>query len=100
VFRLPGGTEDSDLWLQRASDANGLTVLASTWEISDEDRAAIAAGANVELVVWGDEHPPVALQTTNAPLGAAPAMSADSDATAGTEPARGQFQNNQEDTDA
>jgi hypothetical protein len=61
LFRLPGGTEENDLYVERCQDANGRTVLTSTWELDDDDRAAIAAGATIELLVWGHGHPPVAV---------------------------------------
>lgn len=70
VYRLPGGTEDNDLWVTETfcSEEPDVPVILSTWEPTDEERAAIAAGANVELAVWGGQ-PPVALQTTDVPLG-------------------------------
>jgi hypothetical protein len=70
VFRLEGGTEDNDLWLQRASDAAGDPVLCSCWVPTDEERRQISAGANVELVLWGDGHPPVLMRVVTYPLGA------------------------------
>jgi hypothetical protein len=69
VFRLPGGTEDNDLWVRRALDSGGRPVICSVWELDEDERAAIAAGANVELVVWGDGTPPVAMHTTTVALG-------------------------------
>lgn len=63
VFRLTGGNEDNDLWVERTFHAeDGAPLLISTWELSDDDRAAIAAGGTVELIVWGEGHPPVAMQ--------------------------------------
>lgn len=70
VFRLEGGTEDSDLWVEQTHDTTGVPVSRSVWELSDEDRAAIAAGANLALCVWGRSHPAVALTTTDDPIGA------------------------------
>lgn len=71
VFRLPGGTEDNDLWLYEEETDEG-THLRSTWVPTDEERKAIAEGANIELVVWGEGHPPVLIQTCGYPLGAPP----------------------------
>ena len=71
VLRLPGGTEDNDLWCEVIQMSTG-PIVSSTWELTDEDRQAIAAGANVELLVWGGAHPPVAIRTTDVTLGAAP----------------------------
>lgn len=69
VFSLEGGTEDNDLWVSVAQTEGGDTTLASTWELTDEERERIAAGENVELVVFGTSHPPVLLRLTNVPLG-------------------------------
>jgi hypothetical protein len=64
VFRLEGGTEDNDLWVRRDVE-DGIPTINSVWVPSDEERAAIAAGANLELTVWGQGTPPVALRTTD-----------------------------------
>lgn len=71
VFSLPGGNEDNDLWLWREQGPDG-TRLRSTWVPTDEQRQAIADGANLELIVWGAGHPPVAIALCNYPLGKAP----------------------------
>lgn len=72
VFRLPGGNEDNDLWVEHARDSGGNPVICSTWEPTAKERAAIAAGANVELSVWGSAMPPVAVTTTTVALGRRP----------------------------
>ncbi|CAB4906420.1 unannotated protein [freshwater metagenome] len=72
VYRLPGGTEDNDLWTVRAENANGEAIVQSTWVPTDQERAAIADGENVLLTIWGHAHPPVAVGTTAVPLGARP----------------------------
>jgi hypothetical protein len=72
VFRLPGGTEDNDLWAHVDHDDGGNPVLCSVWEPSDEERQAIADGANIELVIWGQAQPPVSLATTTVQLGKPP----------------------------
>lgn len=41
---------------------NDVRFMQSEWEPTPEERAAIAAGANVRLTVWGITHPPVALE--------------------------------------
>lgn len=69
VFRLPGGTEDNDLWVRKEIDSEGRPVISSTWQPSDEEREAIAAGANLELIVWGTGMPPVSLGITTELLG-------------------------------
>lgn len=74
VFRLAGGTEDNDLWVTTYDDEEDDTppALGSTWELNEDDRAAIAAGANLELVVWGTGHPPVTLRISPYALGRRP----------------------------
>lgn len=69
VFRLEGGNEDNDLWVHRGTDQDGAPVIVSVWQPSELEREAIANGANLELVVWGDGTPPVALGTTIVRLG-------------------------------
>lgn len=71
VFRLSGGTEDNDLWVEKTDSDNGACI-RSVWEPTAEERGRIAAGENVYMVVWGDWHPPVAMGVTDDPLGAAP----------------------------
>lgn len=69
VFRLDGGNEDNDLWVECATSVQGPT-LRSVWELTDDERQRVAAGANVYLVVWGTGTPPVAMGVTSEPLGA------------------------------
>jgi hypothetical protein len=73
TFSLPGGTEDSDLWVIRDQDAAGHPILRSTWVPTDAERKAIARGHNIELIVWGTGHPPVNMDVVDYPLGKAPA---------------------------
>lgn len=68
-LQLPGGTEDNDLWARVDQDDKDRIVVVSTWEPSAEERGAIARGANVELVVWGTSHPPVAVAVSEEALG-------------------------------
>lgn len=80
VFRLPGGTEDNDLWVTTYDEDDvdqGGPAIGSTWEPTDDERQAIADGANVELIVWGTGHPPVALRLSPYALGKAPATGGD-----------------------
>jgi hypothetical protein len=72
VFRLPGGTEDNDLWVQLDHHVDGSPLIRSTWVPTDEEREAIARGSNIELTVWGSGHPPVAMGVVSYPLGAPP----------------------------
>lgn len=62
---LKGGTRENDLPTEIAKDSLQRPVILSVWVPSDEERKAIAEGSNIELVVWGDEHPPVAMHITN-----------------------------------
>jgi hypothetical protein len=72
VFRLPGGTEDNDLWVYDIDDGAGNNVIASVWEPTQEERERIAAGENVRLLIWGLGVPPLAMDTTDEPLGKEP----------------------------
>ena len=68
VYVLDGGNEDNDLWVH-IDPENG--TVSSVWELTDEERAAIADGFNVQLTVWGGQ-PPVAMRLVNTPLGKPP----------------------------
>ena len=72
VFRLNGGNEDNDLWVEMGKDEDGYTLIASVWEPTAEERAQIANGENVMLLVWGEGHPPVAVLPTPVALGKVP----------------------------
>jgi hypothetical protein len=72
VFQLPGGNEDNDLWVYLDQHQDGSPLIRSTWVPTDEERARIAAGENIELIVWGPGHPPVAMGVVKYPLGAPP----------------------------
>lgn len=72
VFSLPGGTEDNDLWLRKVRDSDGDIILCSCWVPTEAERKALAAGHNVELIVWGEAHPPVAMRVVSYPIGAPP----------------------------
>lgn len=71
VLSLPGGNEDNDLWVTvgPASPEDQSPVICSTWELSAEERERVAAGENVELIVFGTAHPPVQMRLTNVPIG-------------------------------
>ena len=72
VVSLFGGTEDNDLWAYIDQHEDGSTLIRSTWVPTDEERQRIAEGSNVELIVWGSGHPPVAMAVVDYPLGAPP----------------------------
>jgi hypothetical protein len=71
VFTLPGGTEDNDLWTYNVATNSG-PAIASVWVPTDAERAAIAAGENIRLIVFGTGMPPVVLDLTDESLGKAP----------------------------
>lgn len=71
VFSLPGGTEDNDLWTQIDQSSNGQPLIRSTWELTPEQRQMVAAGDNIELIIWGVNQPPVQIMLTDIPLGKA-----------------------------
>lgn len=72
VFRLVGGTEDNDLWVERAADVDGAMILISTWVPTFEERERIYNGENIALVVWGSGMPPVHVTLTDVAVGKAP----------------------------
>ncbi len=61
IFKLPGGTDDNHLPVQVAVDQEHRPVLVSVWAPTEDERQAIARGANIELCIWGAEQPPVSL---------------------------------------
>jgi hypothetical protein len=69
VLRLEGGNEDNDLWVTAAASDDETPVMCSTWELTADERERIAAGENVELIVFGTGHPPVQMRLTNVPIG-------------------------------
>lgn len=72
VLSLPGGTEDSDLWVYELEDTDGMTMICSVWEPTPQERVKIAAGENIRLCIWGIRHPPVTIDLTDEPLGKSP----------------------------
>jgi hypothetical protein len=52
---------------RRRIDERGRTAIFSTWKLTDEERRAIAEGANIELGIWFMEPiPPVSIALTHA----------------------------------
>lgn len=72
VFRLPGGNEDNDLWTYQTETEDGHVVTCSVWEPTPEERIKLMNGECVRLIVWGQGMPPVAIDTTDEPLGRPP----------------------------
>lgn len=64
TYVLLGGTRENDLPVEVGSE-DGRPVIMSTWALTDEERASVAAGANIELTVWGSGQPPVALMVVD-----------------------------------
>lgn len=73
VLELAGGTEDNRLHATIGTGLPGLAdddpgrdepYIACIFEPDQAERAAIASGANVELVIFGQQMPPVSLATT------------------------------------
>lgn len=56
VFALPGGNEDNYLYAQNIVDG-----IRSVWEPTPEERALIAGGASIVLVIFGALVPPVGM---------------------------------------
>jgi hypothetical protein len=72
VFQLPGGNEDNDLWIEIKEYEGGQIGLISTWVPSERQRKEIAKGANIDLIVFGTQHPPVAVALSYTPIGKRP----------------------------
>lgn len=70
TYRVPNGDPKSDLPVEPRLDETRGVTLTSTWELTDAERRSIAAGADVELIVWGHAHPPVALAVSTVRLDA------------------------------
>jgi hypothetical protein len=66
LFKLEGGTDENDLPAEKTHDADEKDVLVTTWEVTPQEAQEIVKGKRIELVVWGEEHPPVALRIEEA----------------------------------
>lgn len=64
VYELSGGNEDNSLWVNQSP--NG--VIASVWELTDEERLQVAEGGNIKLMIYGGQ-PPVSMHVTTVALG-------------------------------
>lgn len=74
VAHLPGHSEDYDMWFMSGTDENGNKVISIVWEPTPEERAAIAAGANIRVNTWTtrDHILPMAVEPTDELLGKPP----------------------------
>lgn len=71
VYRLEGGNEDNDLWVQKGSNETG-PFLRSLWVPTEKERDAIVKGQNVALWIWSHQMPPVGMNLTAEKPGKAP----------------------------
>lgn len=74
VFKLVGGNEDNDLWVQKVllqdEDSEAQTAaIRTTWDLTPEERRAIGDGANIELQTVGAGTPPLSMRVIDTPLG-------------------------------
>lgn len=69
VYRHPQGNEDNDLWCQRVEAG----LVRSVWVPDDDERKAISEGGNVELWIYNEPIPPVAMTVTKEQPGRAAA---------------------------
>lgn len=53
------------LAIRDAVDVAGNPVMQSKWVPSREERAAIAAGGDVIVTVWGTMHPPIDVEVSD-----------------------------------
>jgi hypothetical protein len=67
---LPGGTERNELPAQRImvynpelgeTEKDAHPAIESVWQLTPDERRAIVGGAPVELIIRGDQHPPVSM---------------------------------------
>lgn len=63
TFTKPASMTDDECAPLRVHDSG--EALVSCWHPTDEERAAIAAGAPIWLWIWGRGHPVVQLSTEN-----------------------------------
>jgi hypothetical protein len=62
TYTAPPGIENcEDLHVFRRIH-EGSVIISSVWELTPEERDVIARGGNIQLDVWGREHPVVGLQ--------------------------------------
>lgn len=64
VFRLDGGTEDNDLWVEQGEFNDGTQFVRSVWTLTSAERYRIADGQNITLTVIGPGTPPVMIAVT------------------------------------
>ena len=70
AWRQQGQSEDHDLWAEMGEDPDtGQSVIRSVWQLNRMERLRVAAGHNIQLLVWSESQPVVALGTTDQPLG-------------------------------
>lgn len=76
VFRLSGGTEDNDLWVEQFVAEDEVIgqhpALRCVYEFTEQERQQIARGANVSLTILAVQQPPVMMAVTDEHLGKPP----------------------------
>jgi hypothetical protein len=80
VLQLQDGNEDNDVWATRTTDSEGRSVIVTVWEPDEVERAALANGENIAVIVWlgedKDKTAPMNVSTIDVPLGKAPSEEA------------------------
>lgn len=61
LYKLEGGTDENDLPIEKTHDADEHPVLVSTWEVSPQEAQEIVKGKRIQVIIWGEEHPPIAV---------------------------------------
>lgn len=69
VFRLPGGNEDNDLWVEQGGHPEYGAFVRSVWEFTPKERQRIANGQNISLTTLGHGTPPIIMLVTPELLG-------------------------------
>jgi hypothetical protein len=59
IWKLPGGDERNNLHGYHGADDRGNKVCVGVFIPTPEERAQIAAGGNIGVVIWGETVPPM-----------------------------------------
>lgn len=66
TYILPGGPPESTLPVEKKQENGMVPVNISIWELSADEMIALQMTRKIELAVWGEVHPPVALAVIRA----------------------------------
>lgn len=69
ILELPGGTRANDLPVIRGKDHEDRQVWRSTWQPDPLELEHLIHGAPIQVDIWGDRHPPIAVRTGNVAAG-------------------------------